>query len=174
MLGLLRRNLSACDPALKEAAYMSLVRPLIEYASCAWDPHTEQLIAEVEKIQRRAARFVLSDYESYEPGSMSMMLKRLGWPPLKLRRQMDRVILFNKGLNNLASLPFLELLKKPTRRSRHTHGEHYIPLSARTNLYKYSFLPKTLINWNNLPQSIIDLSTNPGAFRDSIASYYCN
>ena len=44
MLGLLRRNLSACDPAVKEAAYMSLVRPLIEYASCAWDPHTEQLI----------------------------------------------------------------------------------------------------------------------------------
>lgn len=78
MLGLLRRNLSACDPALKEAAYMSLVRPFIEYASCAWDPHTEQLIAEVEKIQRRAARFVLSDYESFEPGSMSMMLKKLG------------------------------------------------------------------------------------------------
>ena len=98
MLGLLRRNLSASsDPAVKEAAYMSLVRPLIEYASCAWDPHTEQVIAEVEKTQRRAARFVLSDYESYEPGSMSMMLKKLGWPPLKLRRQMDRVILFNKA-----------------------------------------------------------------------------
>lgn len=55
---------------------MSLVRPLIEYASSAWDNHTEQLIAEVEKIQRRAARFFLSDYKHYEPGSMSMMLKK--------------------------------------------------------------------------------------------------
>ena len=71
MLGLLRRDLSAC-----EAAYISLVRPLIEYASCAWDPHTEQLIAEVEKIQRRAARFVVSGYESYEPGSMSMIVEK--------------------------------------------------------------------------------------------------
>ena len=57
---------------------MSPVRPLIEYASCAWDLHNEQLIAEVEKIQRRAARFVLSDYESYEPGSRSVMFKKLG------------------------------------------------------------------------------------------------
>ena len=120
MLGLLRRNLSACDPAVREAAYMSLVRPLIEYASSAWDPHTEQLIAEVEKIQRRAARFVLSDYKSFELDSMSMILKKLGWTPLKLRRQINRIILFNKGLNNLAALPFLESLQKPTRGSRHT------------------------------------------------------
>ena len=135
MLDLLRRNLSACDPAVKEAAYMSLVRPLIEYVSSDWDPHTEQPIAEVEKIQRRAARFVLSDYKSYEPGCTSMMLKKLGWAPLKLRVQMDGIILFNRGLNNLAALPFLESLQKPTRRSRHTHCEHYIPLSARINLY---------------------------------------
>ena len=45
MFGLLRCNLSACDPAVKEAAYlymyMSLDRPLIEYASSACDPHNE-------------------------------------------------------------------------------------------------------------------------------------
>ena len=62
--------LSACDQAVKEAAYTSLIRPLIEYSSSAWDPHTEQLITEVEKIQHRAACFVLSDCKSYEPGSI--------------------------------------------------------------------------------------------------------
>ena len=55
MLGQLRRNMSACDPAVKEAAYMGLVRPLLEYACSAWDPYTEQLITEVEKVQRRAS-----------------------------------------------------------------------------------------------------------------------
>ena len=35
LLGLLRRNLSTCDRRVKEAAYLGLLRPLLEYASQA-------------------------------------------------------------------------------------------------------------------------------------------
>ena len=63
--GLLRRNLSTCDGRVKEAAYLGLIRPLLEYASQAWDPYTDNLSNEIEKIQRRAARFVRSDYQNY-------------------------------------------------------------------------------------------------------------
>ena len=63
--GLLRRNLSTCDGRVKEAAYLGLIRPLLEYASQAWDPFTDNLSNEIEKIQRRAARFVRSDYQNY-------------------------------------------------------------------------------------------------------------
>jgi len=45
-----------------KAAYLGLVRPLLEYASQAWDPYTDNLSNEIEKTQRRAARFVTSDY----------------------------------------------------------------------------------------------------------------
>ena len=41
----------------------------------------------------------LSDFKSFEPGSVTRMLQKLGWTPLKTCRQMDRVPLFNKGLN---------------------------------------------------------------------------
>ena len=41
LLGLLRRNLSTCDRRVKEAAYLGLARPLLEYASQAWDPYTD-------------------------------------------------------------------------------------------------------------------------------------
>ena len=58
LLGLLRRNLFSCSLEVKEAAYFGVVRPLREYASSCWDPHTAQLISELEKVQRRAARFV--------------------------------------------------------------------------------------------------------------------
>lgn len=63
---------------------MSLVRPLIEYASSAWDNHTEQLIAEVEKIQHRAAHFVLSDYESklWAWFYVNDVEKKIDWTPL--------------------------------------------------------------------------------------------
>ena len=55
-----------CDRRVKEATYLGLVRPLLEYASQTWDPCTDNLSNEIEKIQRRAARFVTSDYQNYE------------------------------------------------------------------------------------------------------------
>ena len=38
-LGVIRRNLNKCPTHIKAVAYTSLVRPILEYASAAWDPH---------------------------------------------------------------------------------------------------------------------------------------
>jgi len=38
-------------------AYLSLVRPLLEYAAAAWDPYRLRDINCLEMVQRRAARF---------------------------------------------------------------------------------------------------------------------
>ena len=39
--GFLRRNLFSCPQHVKEAAYKGLVRPVLEYGSSVWDPHTK-------------------------------------------------------------------------------------------------------------------------------------
>jgi hypothetical protein len=44
---------------IKEQAYFTLARPLVEYASTVWDPYTQTDINKVEAVQRRAARYVL-------------------------------------------------------------------------------------------------------------------
>ena len=62
-LNFLRRNLSKCSINVKENAYLTIVRPLLEYAACVWDPYQEYLLYDLEKIQRRAARWVLSNYK---------------------------------------------------------------------------------------------------------------
>src|SRR5260221_4024738 len=56
VLGLLRRNISCCSVETKAAAYMSLVRPLLEYATAAWDPYRKSHVESLEQVQRRAAR----------------------------------------------------------------------------------------------------------------------
>ena len=47
---------------VREAAYKGLVRPILEYGSSVWDPHYEGLIDDLEKVQKRAARFVTRNY----------------------------------------------------------------------------------------------------------------
>ena len=59
-LGFLRRNLSACSTQVKATAYKTLVRPKLEYASSVWDPHHKNKIDQLEKVQRKAARWAMN------------------------------------------------------------------------------------------------------------------
>ena len=54
------RNLSFCNPRVKEAACSGLVQTLLEcmYASVIWELHTDNLCQERGKEQRRAVRFM--------------------------------------------------------------------------------------------------------------------
>ena len=161
LLGLLKRNLSPCDRKVKEAAYFGLVRPILEYASQAWDPHTANLIDELEKVQRRAARFVSGNYHDYTPGSMTKIINDLGWQTLEHRRKIDRLCLFSKCLCTKVVIPD-SLLIRPRRSLRHMHNSHFIQLYARTNIYKFSFIPRTIVNWNSLPQTYVDTALVTG------------
>ena len=58
------------------------------------DPHQQYLIDNIEKIQRRAARWVLSDYR--QQSSVTNMLNQLHWPTLQLRRYVSRLSQIHK------------------------------------------------------------------------------
>ena len=74
ILGVIRRNLNKCPTHIKAVAYTSLVRPILEYASAAWDPHSQNNIKSLERIQRQAARFCKNKY-SREPGPVTKLLQ---------------------------------------------------------------------------------------------------
>ena len=80
---------------MKEAAYKGMMRPILEYGSSVWDPHTDKALTlqeELEKVQNRAARFVTRNYV-YETGSMTGIHGQLKWESLKKRRKDNRLIL---------------------------------------------------------------------------------
>ena len=51
------------DPYRQEqrSAYVTIVRPILEYATAVWDPYRQEQIDSIEAVQRRAARFIKRD-----------------------------------------------------------------------------------------------------------------
>jgi hypothetical protein len=60
LLGYIRRNAIIQNTSVRRALYLTLVRPHIGYASQIWSPQFINLIARLEKVQRRATKFILN------------------------------------------------------------------------------------------------------------------
>ena len=77
--------------------------------------------------------------------------------PLRKKRKDNRLILLYKGLNGKARIPTDDLIPK-TRRGRNQHSLAFQIPSASKDVYKYSFFPQTIRDWNDLPESLISSS----------------
>ena len=91
-LSFLRRNIKGCPEKLK----ISWIRSFIEYGATVWDPYQKYNSEKIERVQRRAARFVKSRYSIYS--SVSDMIDVLGWPPLSQKQQEALLFCFTKLL----------------------------------------------------------------------------
>jgi len=88
--GFLCRNLHQCPVNVKHNCYKTMVRPIMEYASTVWAPHTLSNINHLESIQRRAARFCYNDFSSY--CSFTAMMSSLNMSTLENRRSKAKFI----------------------------------------------------------------------------------
>ena len=123
---------------------------------------------EVEMVQRRAARWTLKRY--HNTSSVTDMLENLGWRTLEQRRVDALLALLFKIYNGLIPVDARKYLRHPTRRSRHSHGYNFIPLSTSTSSHRLSFYPGTITQWNSLPQSFFE-NTNLTKFKQSVPSF---
>ena len=74
---------------------------------------------------------------------MTGILGQLKWESLKKKRKDNRLILLYKGL-----IP-------KTRRCRNQHSMAFQTPIANTDVYKGSFFPQTIRDWNAQPDSLI-------------------
>ena len=119
-LGFVKTNVVAKNKDIKTMAYNSLVRPQVEYASVVWSPYTKDNINKIEKVQRRAARWVSNDYFSYS--SVTGMLSNLGWRSLENRRTDMGLAMFYKIVYGLVAIPLLSYFEHPEVYTRHMHS----------------------------------------------------
>ena len=103
------RSLHIRNSHVKEIAYKGLMRPILEYCSTVWDPHhIKKYIYNLERVQRRAARFTLDRFHNLS--SQTEMLQQLQWETLVPRGQIARLIMFFKIQHGLVAVPQLQPL----------------------------------------------------------------
>ena len=150
----LHRNIRTCPRKIKHLAYTTLVRPILEYASIIWDPHTDSNTLKLETVQRRSARRIMQNYNRH--ASVTTMLQHLDLPTLQQRRRHSKIIMLYRIRHQLANVPTTTYTTPATRNT-----QHYNLPYARTEVYKSSFFPSTIKLWNKLQPAVINSTTIP-------------
>ena len=155
-LELLRRILKPCSQYVKEQAYFTMVRPIVEYAAAAWNPYTNRDVTKIEQVQKNAARFVTNVYDPYQ--STSGLVTSLGWTTLENRRLLAQCTMFYKIRNNLVNISFPHCVQENPRSSRYNSSK-YRQVNSDVLAFSYSFFPRTIRTWNCLPNSAVSAPT---------------
>ena len=97
-------HLKGCSTQIKSTAYKALVRPSWNKCCAVYIlvPYYKADIDTIERVQRRAARFVLGDYN--RDISVTAVLEDLGWETL-IRRAIARLTLMYEIAHNLVDMP---------------------------------------------------------------------
>ena len=102
-LSLIKRNLKLANKSLRETAYFTLVWSQHDYAFTVWSPRLSKDKLELEKVQRRAARFVCNNYDPMS--SVTTMLDQLKWQKLEHRRDNSCLCLLFKIIQHQVHFP---------------------------------------------------------------------
>ena len=124
-----------------------------------WDPHHENDIKELEKVQKRAARFVTSNY-TFEHGSTKENMNSLNWKPLEERRATAKLKMLFKAKHGTVDIPF-DHLKNHSKNLRHScrRPENFAIPASSVDSHLYSFYPNTIRLWNSLPEEAKKMSS---------------
>jgi hypothetical protein len=141
--GFVSRNLNLC-----RKAFVTYIRPLLEYNSIVWNPIHIYLIDLVESVQRKfTKRILLLSGLSY-----AERLARLGLESLELRRLRFDLINYFKVLNNVSPITPCDhfLIHQPLPSSRSSMPYLQKPLRSNSKLSS-SFFYRQVDAWNYLP-----------------------
>ena len=123
----------------KSLAYMSLVLPILEYGAAYWDPYREGQITASDRVQNKTAKF-------------AHHTKSLNWKTLVLSRICT---LFKAYSGEWAWKAIGDRLQGPHYLSRLDHERKIRSRRQRTDIGKYSFVNRTIQDWNQLPAEVL-------------------
>lgn len=169
LLGFLYRGFRFGDRKCLAYLYGTLVRPILDYCSCVWDPGYANARSKVERVQSFAARLVTGKWSCDQADSLH---QEMGWPLLSQRREYMKLCLCRRILCGESLIPCSVYSPAPSHamslRSMNS-CQLYAP-TVRTNLHQHSFFISVTKLWNAIPDHIIGLGTTR-AFKAHLRQY---
>ena len=108
-------------------------------------------------VQRRAATYVTNRH--HNTSSVSSIIEDLNWKSLEDRRKIAKLIMMYKLVNGLVLVNTEDSLIPPDRISRNNNTKAYQIPSCRTEIRKESYFPRTIRDWNALPDNCVTIGS---------------
>jgi len=152
---LILRTFKSREPALLFKAFLTYVRPLLEYCSPVWAPVYKTDIELIERVQRNFTKRLLG----FRNKSYSDRLNLLNADTLELRRLKCDLVMIFKIVHKFVDINFDEFFCLNT--SGITRGHDYKlskPLCSN-NARQFSFACRRIDVWNSLPVNVVSVNT---------------
>jgi hypothetical protein len=137
------RILKKGNSNIKSLAYMSLVRPILEYGAACWNPYREGQITALDTVQKKAAKFAHHTNISNSETLVSS-------------RKLSRICAHFKAYSGERAWKAIgDRLQRPRYLNRVDHERKVTSRRQRTDVGKYSFMNRTILDWNQLPAEVL-------------------
>ena len=155
-VGILFKGFASRSVQVLRQAYITYVRPVLEYASSVWSPHLIKHINAIERLQKKFTKRIPSiSHLSYPERLAAINLE-----PLELRRLKADLTLYYKCFHNLVALPAEIYFNESTTASQtRTGGNRLTMPRCSTNMYQNDFFNRCISCWNALPLTVINASS---------------
>ena len=136
--------------------YKSFIRPNLEYAAVLWDVYHSKDVAILENVQKFALRICTKSWNTSYEG----LLSASSLPKLSLRNQKLRLLHLCKIYHQLTFFPSAPVIPRQVRYSTRINSKALNPIQTKSKQTYYSFVPRTITEWNSLPNDIVSKTTS--------------
>ena len=164
-LGLLRRSFKTNNIQAKKQLYISLVRSQLLYCSQLWRPQLIRDIQNLERIQRRATKYILNNYDL----SYRQRLEQLHMLPLMYIYELNDLMFLIKTLKFPSShfdiSQYIQFVNHSTRAA----SAHKLSHHSATSSYHNSYFKRIIRLWNSMP--VLDLTLSLDSIKIQLIKY---
>ena len=132
-------------------AYCTYVRPLLEYCTAVWTPHSKYLINKIERVQR----FFTKRLSGLWNTEYSRRLQLLSLLSLERRREIYDLVLCYKILHGYNDTTLSDSFTKSMISKTRGHEYKLLKNHCSVDLTKYYFTNRVIDHWNSLPSDIV-------------------
>jgi hypothetical protein len=164
VLGMLRRSLTGTRRSALRTAYLTLVRPIILFASPSWHPVTQANLKKLENVQNAATRLILGRDSYYYINGVKHIYGQehrnamCHLPSIKDVLYRNDMIFLHKCMLGLVDLPVFGInrisIRTKPRMLRGGDSIQYVVPTIQAGYYNDSFFPRSVHNYNKLSDAI--------------------